>query len=143
MDHMLSATNLGIAAASAAAGYVLYKTLSPPSPKSSIASLRGPKSPSLLMGHMKDLIDPTPELVDDWFSTYGLTLAVITALSVRGVYSADSRVAAYVFANAMSFKKPDLTKAATYKITGPGLFAMEGEVNRKQASFFQWRFGHA
>ncbi|KAG8877206.1 hypothetical protein FRB97_003592 [Tulasnella sp. 331] len=143
MDQFVSATNLGFAAASAATGYVLYKTFAPAPSTSSINSLRGPRSPSLLMGHMKEMIDPTPEMIEEWLSTYGLTMSISTALSIKGIYTADPRVAAYVFTNAMSFKKPDLTKAATYMITGPGLFAMEGEVNRKQRRILNPAFSAA
>ncbi|KAG9034812.1 hypothetical protein FRB95_012505 [Tulasnella sp. JGI-2019a] len=133
MDNIqLSTSNITIAAASTAAGYMLYKTLTSAASKSSISSLQGPKSSSTILGHMAEMVDPTPQLIDKWISTYGLTMSICTPLSVKGVYSADPSVAAYVFNNAMNFKKPEFVKSAIYNITGPGVFAMEGEVNRKQ-----------
>lgn len=128
----LSAANLGIGVGAIAVSYILYKSIAAPGRKSSIHELRGPESPSLLLGHFAEMVDPSPAMVDDWIDKYGLTMRTFVPMGGKSIYSADPRVASYVLNNAMNFKKPELVKQATFMITGPGVFAMEGEVNRKQ-----------
>lgn len=122
----------GVAAVCISGAYFLLKTFRASQSKSSLKTLRGPRSPSFVMGHFPDIVDPTPELVEGWLNAYGSTFAVYLPLNEKAIYSADPRATTFIFNNAMGFRKPDLEKAAIYAITGPGVFAMEGEVNRKQ-----------
>lgn len=143
MDHMQpSALNAGIAAASIASGYLLYKTFSSASPNSkhgsTVKSLRGPKADSFFMGNFAQALDPDMDIMESWLEDYGTTLAIYGPLSAKCVYSADPKVAAYVFNNSMRFEKPWFLQEAIKQVTGPGVFGTEGHVNKKQVSVLLW-----
>lgn len=139
MQHILEdisslprSTKLVLATATAtSAAYLAYNHLSR-SPKSSIPSLRGPPSSSLISGNLFLIFDPDIDQLEEWLKEYGNVFAMPALFGVKGVYLADPKAVAYITTRFTAFPKPPALNFAIKRLTGPGLVAAEGDVHKRQ-----------
>ncbi|KAG9049021.1 hypothetical protein FS837_011400 [Tulasnella sp. UAMH 9824] len=136
-------TKLALVTATAtSAAYLAYNHFSR-SPKSSIPSLRGPPSSSLISGNLFLIFDPDIDQLEQWLKEYGSVFAMPALFGVKGVYLADPKAVAYVTARFTAFPKPPALNFAIRRLTGPGLVAAEGDVHKRQRRILQPSFSPA
>ncbi|KAG8983134.1 hypothetical protein FRB90_006289 [Tulasnella sp. 427] len=133
MQHVLEeigspsrSTKLALATATATtAAYLAYNHFSSSgSHRSSIPTLRGPPSTSLISGNLFLIFDPDIDQLEKWLEEYGNVFAVPGLFGVKGLYLADP-------------------KAVAHRLTGPGLVAAEGDVHKRQRRISQPSFSPA
>ncbi|KAG8952966.1 hypothetical protein FRC04_003418 [Tulasnella sp. 424] len=151
MQHILEelnsasrSTKVALAAATAtSAAYLAYNHFSPSSPPSSIPSLRGPPSTSLISGNLFLIFDPDIDQLEQWLKEYGNVFAMPALFGAKGVYLADPKAVAEVTNRVNAFPKPPALNAAITRLTGPGLSPVEGDVHKRQRRIIQPAFSPA
>ncbi|KAG8952969.1 hypothetical protein FRC04_003421 [Tulasnella sp. 424] len=151
MQHILEelnstsrSTKVALAAATAtSAAYLAYNHFPSSSPQSSIPSLRGPPSTSLISGNLFLIFDPDIDQLEQWLKKYGNVFAMPALFGVKGVYLADPKAVAYVTTRFTAFPKPPALNLAIMRLTGPGLVAAEGDVHKRQRRIIQPAFSPA
>lgn len=114
--------------------YILYHALTGTSQQSACSTLRGPKSPSFLQGHLRKLVDFDIKELEEWLKEYGDVFAAKGFVGLDHLVVADPKAAAYIFGHSMEFTKPGHLTRAILAWTGPGLFAAELDAHKKQVS---------
>lgn len=130
-----SFTPTNVAVAVALGGAAAY-ALSRPSDDEQTAphNLRGPKSSSYLSGNFGDIFGGDMNVVDPMIDEYGLAMSVYGLANKKMLYIADPKALAHIATHSTDFRKPPLMTKNIMMLTGPGIFAAEGEMNRRQVS---------
>jgi hypothetical protein len=102
------------------------------SSRSSLHYLRGPKASTFLGGNYRDLIDPSPLLLEKWENEYGSVYAVNSVLSQKALHICDPKACAYVLSKSNEFPKTWQRLAAIRSMAGPGIVGSIGDAHKRQ-----------
>lgn len=71
-------------------------------------------------------------ILEPWLEEYGLVMSAYGMLGQKLIYVADPKALSYITTHSMDFTKPPSLTKNIMTLTGPGIFAVEGETNRRQ-----------
>ncbi|KAJ6575576.1 cytochrome P450 [Mycena vulgaris] len=117
----------------------LYDQLTSP-----LRGMVGPTSPSLFLGHFKALevgrINDSG-LTEKWKAQYGLNFQMKGLLSVRELYTADTKALSHIMVHNNIYQKPPFVRYNLAQIVGTGLLVVEGDDHKRQVSILNPAFG--
>ncbi|XP_006455441.1 hypothetical protein AGABI2DRAFT_209906 [Agaricus bisporus var. bisporus H97] len=91
----------------------------------------GPVSPSLLSGHIQELVADFSAVLEEWASRYGNIIKYKSFLATSEVVIMDAKAINHIM-NDPSYQKPTMTKMFISGILGPGIVIVEGHEHQKQ-----------
>ncbi|KIJ14924.1 hypothetical protein PAXINDRAFT_78289 [Paxillus involutus ATCC 200175] len=106
---------------------------------SPLRNLRGPPSPSLLLGNLREMYNQeNTGLLYDWDATYGSTYAYKGFLGGSRLMTTDITAVTHILSHSYAYQKPDFVRdsLATMGTGYAGLLTTEGDVHRKQTPAF-------
>ncbi|KAI0636252.1 hypothetical protein C8Q77DRAFT_632506 [Trametes polyzona] len=108
----------------------------------SLKALRGPVSPSFLLGYawLFWTTDPT-ELHEEWVALYGRTFQY-RILSYICLFTVDPKAIAHILARDDVYQKPRQVRTFIAQMLGNGVLLKEGEQHRRQKRVVNPAFGH-
>ncbi|EKM75926.1 hypothetical protein AGABI1DRAFT_45687 [Agaricus bisporus var. burnettii JB137-S8] len=102
----------------------------------------GPVSPSLLSGHIQELVADFSAVLEEWASRYGNIIKYKSFLATSEVVIMDAKAINHIM-NDPSYQKPTMTKMFISGILGPGIVIVEGYEHQKQRKVMNPAFGAA
>ncbi|KAJ7290061.1 cytochrome P450 [Mycena rebaudengoi] len=115
----------------------IYRDITSP-----LRDIVGPKSPSLLVGHFKELADDA-YLTDKWRQTYGANFQLRGLFNVRELHTSDLKALNHVFANGTLYQKPEPMLANSARLMGKGVLGVELDAHKRQRRIMNPAFGIA
>ncbi|KAH9951981.1 cytochrome P450 [Amylocystis lapponica] len=110
--------------------------------KSSLRTLPGPPSPSLLYGHLKAVNNAENSVLHElWTEQYGPTFKYKSFMNTDRFYTTDLKALNHILTHSMDYQKPDNTRFALSQVLGEGLLFVEGEKHRMQRRVMNPAFG--
>ncbi|KAJ7092281.1 cytochrome P450 [Mycena belliarum] len=119
--------------------YVLYRAISVVYARltSPLRHLRGPKSPSLVMGNILQLFGGVvTEIEDRWIEEYGTTFKIAGFLSQPDLYTIDTKALHHIITHTQIYQKPLEVQYNLGRVVGPGVLVVEGDVHKRQNPAF-------
>ncbi|KAJ7664860.1 cytochrome P450 [Mycena rosella] len=102
---------------------------------SPLRGMVGPRNPSLLLGHFKELEEDSM-LTEKWKAQYGLNFQMKGLFSVRELYTADTKALSHIAVHTDTYQKPAFVRYHLAQIVGEGLLVVEGDDHRRQNPAF-------
>ncbi|KAL0563854.1 hypothetical protein V5O48_018206, partial [Marasmius crinis-equi] len=112
----------------------------------SLKFLRGPPSPSLLLGYEWEINRPrrTGIREDTWFDQYGSAFRLAECYGEDALMIADPRGLQHVFhRSAYRYQKPNDVEHASMKLFGPGIATVNGDSHQRQRKILNPAFSAA
>ncbi|KAJ7284064.1 cytochrome P450 [Mycena rebaudengoi] len=114
---------------------VVYREFTSP-----IQRLPGPNGGHWLYGKFKELTEDST-LEEQWAQQYGSVLKYNGFLGAARLQTTDTKALNHVLMNSYVYQKPDANRYTLGRIIGPGLFVVEEDVHKQQASCGNPAFG--
>lgn len=116
---------------------VAYARLTSP-----LRHLRGPKSPSFVMGNILQLFGGVvTEIEDRWVEEYGTTFTISGFLSQLDLYTIDTKALHHIITHTQIYQKPLEVQYNLGRVVGPGVLVVEGDVHKRQRRVMNPAFG--
>ncbi|KAF9465678.1 cytochrome P450 [Collybia nuda] len=98
-----------------------------------LKGLAGPKSPSLIYGHMANFyLNECDSLYYEWEKQYGLVYRIESSFKEPVLVLTDPKGLSYVLNNDLKFPRSEATKQVLQAAFSGGLFVNDGEEHRRQ-----------
>ncbi|KAF8232559.1 cytochrome P450 [Tricholoma matsutake] len=112
---------------------VIYQELT-----SSTRDLPGPKTPSLLYGHLKEIQDPTKQqsIHEAWVREYGRVFQYKGLFNISRLYIADTKALDHILINSYDYQKPQDARYILAGLVGPGVLVVEKDEHKRQNPAF-------
>ncbi|KAJ7088821.1 cytochrome P450 [Mycena belliarum] len=109
---------------------------------SPLRHLRGPKSPSLVLGNILQLFGGVVTGIEHrWVEEYGTTFRISGVLSQPDLYTIDTKALHHIITHTDIYEKPSETRYILGRLVGPGLLVVEGDVHKQQRKIMNPAFG--
>jgi len=111
---------------------------------SPLLSLPGPKSPSFIYGHFKEIFNDKNSMTrENWAAEYGKTFKYYTFGNMPRLFTMDTRAVNHILTHSEYYPKPAAERMHLARILGQGLLVVEGEKHRQQRRIMNPAFGPA
>ncbi|KAK7046146.1 hypothetical protein VNI00_007149 [Paramarasmius palmivorus] len=102
----------------------------------------GPKNSSIIWGNIPEqYADNTASRYPNWMKAHGRIFRVYTLLSTPEIFVGDLKGISYILKNDYDYHKPDSLRYLLGRVTGQGIFVVEGDEHRKQKRVMNPAFG--
>ncbi|KAJ7096873.1 cytochrome P450 [Mycena epipterygia] len=102
---------------------------------SPLRGMVGPKNPSLLLGHFKELEDDSA-LTEKWKARYGLNFQMKGLFSARELYTADTKALSHIAVHSYLYQKPPFVRYSLSQVVETGLIVVEEDEHKRQNPAF-------
>ncbi|KII85490.1 hypothetical protein PLICRDRAFT_56724 [Plicaturopsis crispa FD-325 SS-3] len=111
---------------------------------SSLRDLPGPASSHWVFGNLKVVHGGAPGTVHErWVEEYGTTYRTSGMLSIRSLFTLDTKALAYILGHSDIYQKSDAVRYSLSRVLGQGLLVVEGEQHKLQRKIMNPAFGPA
>ncbi|KAJ6518172.1 cytochrome P450 [Mycena vitilis] len=107
---------------------------------SPLRHLKGPKSPSFLLGNFKEMIDD-PRLTTKWEMEFGRTFLYKSLFSINELYTSDITAISRILTNGSLYQKTSASLSNAEIMLGSGLLAVENDEHRRHRKIMNPAFG--
>ncbi|KAJ7075216.1 cytochrome P450 [Mycena belliarum] len=124
--------------------YVLYRAINAVYARltSPLRRLRGPQSPSLVMGNILQLFGGAVTGIEErWVEEYGTTFKINGFLSHADLYTIDTKALHHVITHTHIYQKPSEMRYNLGRGVGPGILVVEGDAHKNQRRIMNPAFG--
>lgn len=104
---------------------VIYQELT-----SSTRDLPGPKTPSLLYGHLKEIQDQS--IHEAWVREYGRVFQYKGLFNISRLYIVDTKALDHILMNSYDYQKPQDARYILAGLVGPGVLVVEKDEHKRQ-----------